>query len=334
MTVCETEWQTLEADHRAGRVTSRRLHPESAHDLFLQIVDPGALRALTLRTDSNSAAAAVHALRTLPRTRGLDLRFATAVDGRRDLQVVLLTADLREVFNPLVSDIVQTVQAVPGPTDAVLAAVDRFEHWRRLLHSVADEGLSAEGRRGLYGELVVLSDHVLPALPALSAIRAWTGPTGAHQDFQLPAVAIEVKTTTAKQPQALEIASERELDDRGVGTLLLAHISVDERQGGTGTSLNSIVDTIRNQIAGSARSVFEDLLLRAGYLPAQRRMYDEPRYTRRTNHVWQVAGDFPRIVEIDLRSGVGDCRYRITISGLDSYLLDNGKISSIVGGGP
>jgi hypothetical protein len=229
---------------------------------------------------------------------------------------------LREVFNPLASDIATVAHDQPSAIEAALAAVSRFEHWRQMLQSLAESGLSFQSRRGLFGELAFLRDHLLAARPAADAVAAWTGPTGAHQDFQLPGTAVEVKTSSGKEPQTLVVSSERELDDQGTGRLVLAHFSLDERRGGSGESLNAIIDSTRNLITDvTAQEALNGLLVRAGYLQQQRDLYDEPRYTVRKQRFWHVTGDFPRITEADLRPGVGDCEYRISTVGLDRYVV-------------
>lgn len=196
---------------------------------------------------------------------------------------------------------------------------------------LAGAGLTPEARRGLFGELSILRGHLLPALPAAQAVAAWTGPTAAHQDFQLPGAAIEVKATSAKEPQTLVISSERELDPSGTPQLILAGLSLDERRGGSGESLNTAVGSARGDVTDpAARSLLDDLLVRAGYLQSQRDLYDEPRYTVRRERFWHVTGDFPRITEADLRPGVGDCRYRISTSGLDQYLMTADQVGSVV----
>lgn len=332
MILLEDTWRSLEADHQPG-VTSRRLYPKCPHDLFLKITSPGARRAFSLHTTHRTESAVLDRVRELPTTLGVGLEFAPGPGGVRDLRVSLRSSELREVFNPLVSDIATKAQAAPNGVEAALAVVDRFEHWRQLLLSVKDSGLGSEDRRGLFGELTVLGDHLMTGLPHSTAVTAWTGPTGAHQDFQLPAVAIEVKSTKTKQPQTIEIASERELDPQGTGSLVLAIIMVDERQGGTGTSLNAAVSAIRGRLVGTTGATFDDLLLRVGYLPHQRELYDEPRYTVRRISFYRVTGEFPRITESDLRPGVGNCHYRISTSGLGTYLIEPEEVLELAGGG-
>ena len=262
------------------------------------------------------------------------MQLAWLANHDRELRVVLTDNSLREVFNPLADDIATTAGTEPSGTEAVLAGVSRFEHWRLMLERLADTGLPPEARRGLFGELMILRDHLLPALPAADAVSAWTGPTAANQDFQLVGAAIEVKTSSGKEPQTLVIASERELDGQGTGTLMLAHLSLDERRGGNGESLNTAIDGTRALVTDATTSaLLDDLLVRAGYLSQQRELYDEPRYSVRKQRFWRVTGDFPRITEADLRVGVGDCHYRISTAGLEPYLMTTEQVTAAVTGG-
>jgi hypothetical protein len=331
--ITERDWDQLEADQHARGTTVRRVYPRSSQEIFIAVRHPDGCRMLTLGISTRAAGDVLRRLHALPRTRGIEMQFARLGDGRGELRVVLTDNGLREVFNPLASDIASTAQALTDTPDAVMAAVSRFEHWRRMLASIADTGLSPEHRRGLFGELTILRRHLLPALRALDAVRAWAGPTAANQDFQLPRAAIEVKASSGKEPQVLLISNERQLDDKGVPRLLLAHISLDERQGGNGESLNAAVDGTRDALGdAAARDLLDDLLVRTGYLHRHRDLYDEPRYTVRKQRFWEVAGDFPRITEGDLRPGVGDCRYSITTAGLERYLLSPEDMAEAISG--
>ncbi|MFV2008762.1 PD-(D/E)XK motif protein [Micromonospora sp. LOL_027] len=332
MTVTEDDWRQLESEQHGSGLVTRRLHPRSAQDIFLAVAQPSGRRMLVLRVPS--AVAAAQARRgELPTTRGLDLRFVPAGNGRHDLQVVLATTDRHDVFNALIGDMADTARNATDAAVALRDALERFEQWRHLLQMISDAGLDATARRGLYGELVVLRDHLLTELDAAIAVRGWTGPSGTHQDFQLDSVALEVKVSAAGHSQEITIANERQLDETGVGQLLLVHLSVDERRGGSGESLNNVVDTIGSAVTGVRdRAVLRDSLTRAGYLSDQGHLYDEPRYTLRKIDFWRVAGDFPRVIESDLRPGVGNCRYRLSTVGLDRYRVSAEQVARIVRG--
>jgi hypothetical protein len=286
---------------------------------------------LVLETDSASYEAAASDLGRLPKTSGLEIRFAKVSRRRFELLVVLTSNELREVFTPLVSDIADAASSAPDTLGAVRMAIDRFRRWQDLLKAVSVNGLGDEARRGLYGELLVLNDLVLPARGAYSAVQAWTGPQGTDQDFQLRQGAIEVKSCTARTASEITIANERQLDDTTVPNLLLALVVLDERRGGQGTSLNAVVERVRHQLLGPGpRARFEDLLVQAGYFAHHRDRYDEPRYTVRDIRVWSVSGDFPRIIASDLREGVTACRYRIQTTRLDHHRLPVHDVRTLI----
>jgi hypothetical protein len=331
VSISDQDWTRLEGDQHAHGVTVRRIYPQSAQEMFIAVRHPDGARMLIITADDQSAADVLRHGRQLPRTRGIEMQFTRPGNNNGQFSVILTDPAQREVFNPLVSDIAATSQAEANAEQSVLAAIDRFEHWRTMLQKLADSGLSPHARRGLFGELSFLCHHLLPVLPADEAVRSWTGPTGAHQDFQFHQAAIEVKASTSKEPQAIVISSERELDDTGTGRLLLAHFSLDERRGGSGESLNAIIDHIRDFVtSAAARDLLDNLLVRGGYLTEHRNLYDEPRYTVRKQYFWNVTGDFPRITEADLRPGVGDCEYRISVVGLEHYLVPTEDVSSVV----
>ncbi|WP_165824380.1 PD-(D/E)XK motif protein [Micromonospora globispora] len=333
MRITEEDWAPLEAEHHPYGIVARRLFPRSSHDILMAVQQPTGRRVLLIRVPESVGKAVAGRHPTLPSTRGLAMQFATAPDGSTELRIVLTAHDRREVFNPLIADVAVTAQAADRPDEALTVAIERFEHWRHLLQSIRDTGLGDEARRGLFGELVLLRDHLLAVLAPQHAVSGWRGPTGAHQDFELQSCAIEVKTGTGKSPRSIVIASERQLDDAAVDHLLLAYLSVDERRGGSGESLNAVVDSVREAMATTeTRTEFNDLLVRAGYLSEHRHLYDDIRYTVRQTDFWHVTANFPRIVESDLRPGVGDCRYRISTVGLDQYGVSAEWVASIVKG--
>jgi Putative PD-(D/E)XK family member, (DUF4420) len=329
--IAEQDWVQLETDPHSHGMTVRRVYPDAARDIFIGVRHPGGTRMLTIKVAAHAAAEAVRQFRDLPRTRGIELQFARLDGQNSELRVLLVNPTLGEVFNPLASDIADTAHSEPDDSNTVRSAIERFEHWRQMLQSITSSGLSTSYRRGLFGELSLLRDLILMGLPQGDAVRAWTGPTGAHQDFQFDQAAIEVKTSTGKEPQTLVINSERELDDTGIGCLILTHYSLDERQGGTGESLNSLVDRSRALVTNAAaRQLLDSLLVRYGYMSDQRTFYDEPRYTLRRQRFWRVTGSFPRITEGDLRPGVGGCEYHIVVTGLDQHLLSDKDVRAVV----
>ncbi|MGW5364478.1 PD-(D/E)XK motif protein [Actinopolymorpha pittospori] len=334
MTVTEAEWQELERPQTTPGRSVLRLHPDSPLDIFLSVSHPSRQRLLILRADARSADHIVRSVGRLPQAAGMEMNLSAVSRLEYELQVILTANELREVFNPLVTDVADTARVAPTAANALTAAVDRFRRWQELLRAVGKDGLGAEARQGLYGELLVLGEHILPSLPQTEAVEAWTGPTGSNQDFQLPGVAVESKASVAKRPRNIRIASERQLDDTGTPALLLALALLDERRGGSGESLNRRVEEIRKKLTNSAaRTRFDGRLIQVGYLPGQHHLYDEPRYTLRELRFWRVRHGFPRLTESDLPEGVGDCTYHVSTSALDDYRATTDEVSALIGGG-
>ncbi|CAG7649310.1 PD-(D/E)XK motif protein [Actinacidiphila bryophytorum] len=332
MTVTEDAWHELESPQDAPGRSSLRLYPESPLDTFLSVSHPGRQRMLVLRADARSADPIVRSVGRLPKAAGIEMNLSAVSRVEYELQVILTANELRDVFNPLVADVAETAKAAPAAAEALAAAVDRFGRWQDLLRAVSKDGLSAEARRGLYGELLVLGDVLLTSVAQSETVEAWTGPTGANQDFQLTEVAIEAKASVAKRPRSIRIASERQLDGTGTPALLLALAQLDERRGGSGESLNTRVEDIRRQLSNpTARVRFDGLLIQAGYLPGHHDLYEEPRYTVRDLRFWHVREGFPRLVESDLPEGVGDCTYNVSTAGLDVYRATADEVRELIG---
>src|SRR5687768_10922681 len=100
MRVTEDDWAELEAGDIEYGVVTKRLLPHSGHDLHLAVQRPTNRRMLLLRVPAAAAEAFVRRHGELPQTRGIQVTFAAAVDGHRDLQMALTASDRAEVFNP------------------------------------------------------------------------------------------------------------------------------------------------------------------------------------------------------------------------------------------
>jgi Putative PD-(D/E)XK family member, (DUF4420) len=87
------------------------------------------------------------------------------------------------------------------------------------------------------------------------------------------------------------------------------------------------VDASRTLLADHVPALghFDTTLLRAGYLDAHRQLYEEPRYSLREIHVYEVIDGFPRITEKDIPSGVGAVSYRIQVAALATFAVDTGR---------
>lgn len=322
-------WNSLEADIATGTSGKagwlmRLARPNADCLLFVAIEIASHRRAILLQLPSDS----VPSRRLWPRSKGLE-PLAVAIDGDSHFGVALKESRFADVFTALAEDLCRRVIEADGPDVQARAFLGQLARWQKFL-SVSLDGLSEEAQRGLWGELRFLREHLFPLIGS-AAISGWKGGERAHQDFHFQTTAIEVKTTLAKKPQIVRITSERQLDSTAWSSLFLCVTTLDVLESG-GETLPTIVASIRAKISAdvAAQEQFEDELLSAGYLDVHATQYAGRGYNVRSSSVFRVTGKFPRIVEADLMTGVGDTNYGLSISACESFRVSADEISSAV----
>jgi hypothetical protein len=263
-----------------------------------------------------------------PESRGLEVN-AIVMDARTCLVVKLREPAFEEVFCVFADDVVQRILPQTDSLGAVQELLGRLNVWQQFLAALA-EPLALAARRGLWGELHVLVHHLAPMVGVEQAVRAWTGDSPNHQDFQLAGGALEVKLTTSKQPQSIRITSERQLDYRGHGDLIL-HVVIaneNEQSSGAGSSLNSIIQELQSLIGTNTALWLHvcDVLLRRGWIDRSDGRFDAPRWLVRSEHTFRVVEGFPRITEAMLASGVGDVNYALSLAACEPFRVSCSEV--------
>jgi hypothetical protein len=241
-----------------------------------------------------------------------------------------------DVFAALATDVAARVILAGDDRAAANAILERLRRWQKFLTARAGD-MSVARQRGLFGELHTLRRWMLPAFGARVTVSCWRAPQAAHQDFQFPRGAVEVKTTTQKQPQTVRITSERQLDDTGTAALFLFVVILDERlvDGDTappGETLPQMVSAVRKELAEDAAALdeFDDRLLEIGYLEADAARFEARRFTLRAEQCFCVSAGFPRILEHDLAAGIGDVAYALSLAACARFSVSTTEMMAIL----
>ncbi|MBE0610060.1 MAG: PD-(D/E)XK motif protein [Dehalococcoidia bacterium] len=326
-----TVWAELERDTtlQHGYVL-RRVAPDRAQDVCIGVRRPGGARLFLLRVDAVHAPENVEGLGSA----GMSVHVTPEVQTptKCTIEMHLGSPDYADVFDSFIRDVLDHVANTVSEPEAVAVLFERLRRWQQFMMLVPATGLSSEAQLGLYGELWFLRRELIPTVGARLGIVAWTGPSRTSQDFQFRGLAAEVKTTTAKQPQSLRIASERQLDSTGIEALVLVHLSLDARMG-SGESLPDAVADAR-KLAESEHEVatLNETLFAAGYLNEHSHRYEATGYAVREVGYYEVAEGFPRIVEADLRPGVGDVHYAVSVGQCLPYKMTAGALRDALQG--
>jgi hypothetical protein len=329
----EPLWAELEheAPVAEGGREVRRIHPDSAVDLFLG-VELGAApekgrRMLELQISSGLAGEL-----TPPRgSRQIVATLRDRGDGRSGLLLELENRGAADLFGALCEDVARATAVAIQEREAVELFLGRFAKWQRMVQQAAT-GLSGERQRGLFGELVTLRDYLIVARGFDEAVRAWKGPDGAPRDYEIGGVGVEVKTSAANEPQVVTIHGERQLDDAGFERLCLIHHSLEVVRD-SGENLPGLIAELRALGDGLPESgTLEDRLLQCGYADLHEALYGRTGYVSRRVSQFEVGEGFPRILEGDLPDGVGAVRYSLAIDACRAFETGPDHLLSILGG--
>ena len=188
-----------------------------------------------------------------------------AAGGEAEVELVLTDAQHRDIFDLLVRDMVEAAEQPWDEGVGVTRLLARLSDWQQLLRRLSPRGLSAEGQRGLWGELWALREVVAPALGMRDAVNAWRGPMGTDQDFQMGTICMEVKTSAAHELDRVPIASERQLEVPEDVVLVLVGLSLDARVR-HGETLPDMIRVVRAAAAeAGCLSTLDDRLEHCGY---------------------------------------------------------------------
>lgn len=322
----EEIWQELESDTslRSG-LLYKRYSGKIVPDVYVALKAPERLRCIAAHL-SNS-----FEFDTRAWNKFRDIKIERLPDeknkNKQFLVVMLLSNQHKDVFSTLCEDLLQKIADVTEESSLVQELITRLEKWHLLFEKLGRQGLSDEAQRGLYGELFFLRKFLKKSTVAEYCINSWRGAEKAVQDFQYSDWAVETKTTSGKNQQKLQIASERQLDTSLVPKIYLTHLSLEVREN-HGETLNDIVEELSDILSQSpaALSVFKLKLLEAGYFSHHYDEYEETGYSIRQENTYRITDDFPRITESMIPAGVGDVRYSLIISANESWLIDEKQL--------
>ncbi|WP_206682415.1 PD-(D/E)XK motif protein [Dietzia sp. B44] len=226
---------------------------------------------------------------------------------------------LNLVFERLVADIVDRLSHPKSSVGATVAQT--VEDWRDLLEQ-AGTPIPRETILGLVGELTLL--QMVSDNDPVEAIDYWHGPSGGVHDFVSPSNhAIEVKTTSSAEGDAVQITSLDQLDPSLTTKLHLAVVHV--RKDPSAPSLDERIESLL--ALGTPRKKLLDLAAKAGYVFESGSAEGEDRYAVRSTRLWEVQNEFPGLRRSALTSGadkgVSRVRYLLSLSACGDPLSEN-----------
>ncbi|TGH27849.1 MAG: PD-(D/E)XK motif protein [Aphanocapsa feldmannii 277cI] len=242
------------------------------------------------------------------------------------IRIDCLDKDLKIPFGFLANLVVDHLISGATPTRACLEAVRDF---RRLLSRSGGPLPSQEEILGLTGELLLL-DRLVRHRPDLW--RGWNGPTGSTCDYTWGTTDIEVKASDQSGESRLTINGLNQLEPAEDRSLFIYHSILSPNPIGT-IAVPQLADGIRAVVSESEE--FDERLAQAGYLPEQRELWEEQRFTLHQTAMYAVTDEFPRIRRSSfpdgcLPPGITRLRFDVLLASASHLRLSEAGLTSTI----
>lgn len=308
-------WGALSADPLQDGTVLRRILPLLQHDIFIGESRPTRRLGLYMEVKGTSR----HPIAAPASTRGLRVR-VEEVEGAVKIEMVSTSASGDPLFAELANDVVGVLSANTA-ADPAARVVARIAAWQAFLASKPDE-FGPERAAGLFAELFVLREHLIPSQGEARSVSAWGGPQPARQDFQFGSIGLEVKSFRGTGPGRVVVASEQQLDLTGLTQLFLGYVTLDQREFGTGKTVQDQVELVEAELVDTASALdsFREKLIKCGWHPSVAEVRKE-KYEVRECELFRVEQGFPRITGEFLPNGIGNVSYQIDRAAIEDFLV-------------
>lgn len=236
------------------------------------------------------------------------------------------------IFDIVIDDLRSTVEELTSYDQCLHAAVGVLLKWKKFFQTEKDMVLSDEMQEGLYGELLFLEKSIRRRSSA--DVYCWTGGNRETHDFYYASHAVEVKTSSKKEPYTAQISSEYQLDPSDVpGQLFLYYIALRKSKS-AGEKLPEIIGRIRNTLVGNAslRFQFDEKLRQYGYLDEAADLYAAG-FEVRDAFYFEVRDGFPRITRSMYQHGISKVVYELMVSHCASFESSEDSVFAALEGG-
>ncbi len=236
------------------------------------------------------------------------------------------------IFEIVVEDLRRAVAKLQSSGNCINTIIDILTKWKRFFQSEKSLVMTDELQEGLYGELTFLEKTITSI--GTSSVANWVGGEKETHDFYFGSNAVEVKTTSQKEPYSVHITSEYQLDAKDVAGRLFLYAIALRKSKQSGERLPEIVSRIRDKLIGDScmKMRFNDKLLQYGYIDGIEELYATGFHIREM-YIYEVKGEFPQIIRSMLRTGVSKVTYELSLSHCIPYTCSEEQLIRVLRGG-
>jgi hypothetical protein len=230
----------------------------------------------------------------------------------------------QDLFFAMCQTLIAALREVTDSSTALSIALVQLKRWKAFMAGKKRGILSPEEVRGLFGELTFLS-QLLERISGPDALNSWEGPDSVQQDFILSNMAIEIKSLSGRERNAIRISSEDQLDSLNDRLFLKVFRLAEMPESDRAVTLNELVRKITDVLYDhSALELLHDKLVKSGY--AELSEYDSPKFVVSEEHLYCINDEFPKIIRPELPDGVSSVRYSIELEKIRKFSVKNEEL--------
>jgi hypothetical protein len=255
---------------------------------------------------------------------GVDLR-QSDVPHQQRLTLTLEKHVDRDLFLGLCETLISSLAAVTDSSSALAVALTHIRRWKAFLAGRKTRMLSPEEIRGLFAELLFLQSLYQRRLPQPDALDAWCGADGIHQDFIFGDTAVEVKSLSGRERNAVRISSEDQLEGLANNLFLMVYRLSEMPESDRALSLNDLIRAVEKELNDAdALEQFSRKVGAYGYAPLAD--YDAPRLIVSSTQAYCVVDDFPRLIRSLVPPGISRLSYDIELEAIRPFECEDALI--------
>ncbi|WP_024939202.1 PD-(D/E)XK motif protein [Xanthomonas arboricola] len=248
---------------------------------------------------------------------GVDVDLRAGDQGQQHLVLALERQVDRDLFEGLCRTLAFALEHATDSASSLAVSLAHIRRWKTFL-SGRSQHLSAEDVRGLFAELVFLTELIDREMPSNAVVEAWLGPERSHQDFIFGNTAVEVKSLSGAERSSIRISSEDQLESLNDALFLRVYRLSNLADAAGAHSLNELVAAVQARLdKAEAIETFDRKLVAHGYAPLP--AYDEPRFVVSDVRSYRVADNFPRLMRSQLPTGIAKVAYDIRLETIAQY---------------
>ena len=255
---------------------------------------------------------------------GIDVDLRAGDQGQQHLVLALERQVDRDLFEGLCRTLASSLEHATDSASSLAVSLAHIRRWKTFL-SGRSQHLSIEEVRGLFAEIVFLTELIDRQMSSSDAVEAWLGPERSHQDFIFGNTAVEVKSLSGAERSSVRISSEDQLESLNDALFLRVYRLSSLADAAGARSLNEIVTAVQARLGeADAVEAFDRKLVAHGYAPLPD--YDEPRFVVSDVRSYRVGDGFPRLMRSQLPTGIANVAYDIRLETIAPYECDEAAI--------